>query len=134
MKIAILHGPRDLRIEDQPLDTGSLAPDDIWIKTKISAFKIGTDRGNYEGAERVPGAPDYPRGVGDSNLGVVQGVGNNVTSFQPGDRVVSQLYHQSEFIVDQRDRQRIVKVPEGAADEDAVYTHLYALSAQRGPL
>ena len=79
MKIAILHSPRDLRIEEQPLDTSDLGPDDIWVKTTISAFKIGTDRGNYEGAEQVPGAPDYPRWVGDSNLGVVQAVGSNVT-------------------------------------------------------
>ena len=127
MKIAILHGPRDLRIEDQSLDTSALGPDDVWVKTTISAFKIGTDRGNYEGAERVPGAPDYPRWVGDSNLGIVQGVGSNVSRLEVGDRVVSQLYHQSEFIASQH--QRIVKVPEGAADEDAVYTHLYALSA-----
>lgn len=129
MKIAILHSPRDLRIEEQPLDTSDLGPDDIWVKTTISAFKIGTDRGNYEGAEQVPGAPDYPRWVGDSNLGVVQAVGSNVTQFEPGDRVVSQLYHQSEYIADLKDRLRIVKVPDGASDEDAVYTHLYALSA-----
>lgn len=63
MKIAILHGPRDLRIEDQVLDTSQLQPDEIWVKTRISAFKIGTDRGNYEGAEQVPGAPGYPRWV-----------------------------------------------------------------------
>ena len=56
MKIAILYGPRDLRIEDQPLDTSHLQPDEIWVETRISALKIGTDRGNYEGAERVPGA------------------------------------------------------------------------------
>ena len=53
MKIAILHGPRDLRIEEQPLDTRRLKPNEIWVETRISALKIGTDRGNYEGAERV---------------------------------------------------------------------------------
>ncbi len=52
MKIPILHGPRDLRIEEQPLDTDNLKPNEIWIETEITALKIGTDRGNYEGAER----------------------------------------------------------------------------------
>jgi len=66
MKIAILHGPRDLSIEEQSLDTSHLQPDEIWVETRISALKIGTDRGNYEGA----GAPDYPRWMGDSNLGI----------------------------------------------------------------
>ena len=126
MKIAILHGPRDLRIEERDLDTSTLHPDDIWVETQISAFKIGTDRGNYEGAEQVPGAPDYPRGVGDSNLGIVKGIGKNVTRFEIGDRVVTQQLHQSEYVMDQGGS--IVRVPEGVDAEDAVYAHLYALS------
>ena len=65
MKIAVLHGPRDLRLEEQTI-ASELKPDEIRVKTRISALKIGTDRGNYEGAEQVPGAPDYPRWVGDS--------------------------------------------------------------------
>ena len=85
MKIAILHGPRDLRLEEQPLDTHNLKPDQLWVESLISAFKIGTDRGNYEGAEEVPGAPTYPRWVGDSNLGIVRGVGSAITRFQKGD-------------------------------------------------
>lgn len=127
MKIAILHGPRDLRIEEQPLDTSHLQPDEIWVETRISALKIGTDRGNYEGAERVPGAPDYPRWVGDSNLGVVRGVGSAVTRVQVGDRIVTRMPHQSAYITSQD--ASLVTVPPNVADEDAVYAHLYALSA-----
>jgi polar amino acid transport system substrate-binding protein len=127
MKIAMLRGPRDLHIEEQPLDTGSLQPHEIWVETRISALKIGTDRGNYEGAERVPGAPDYPRWVGDSNLGIVRGVGIAVTRVQEGDRIVTRQPHQSEYIT--TDDASMVKVPENVADEDAVYAHLYALSA-----
>jgi threonine dehydrogenase-like Zn-dependent dehydrogenase len=127
MKIAILHGPRDLRIEEQPLDTQSLQPGQVWVETQISALKIGTDRGNYEGAEQVPGAPDYPRWVGDSNLGIVRGVGSDVTRFRVGDRVVGNLPHQSEYIA--RESDSLVKVPPGADDEDAVYAWLYALSS-----
>ena len=128
MKIAMLRGPRDLRIEDQPLDTGNLAPDQIWVETQISALKIGTDRGNYEGAEQVPGAPDFPRWVGDSNFGVVRGVGLGVTRFQVGDRVVSRYPHQSEYVASESEC--IVKVPQGVDPEDAVYAHLYALSSK----
>jgi threonine dehydrogenase-like Zn-dependent dehydrogenase len=127
MKIAILHGPRDLRIEEQPLDTSHLQANEIWVETRISALKIGTDRGNYEGAERVPGAPDYPRWVGDSNLGVVRGVGSAVTRVQVGDRIVTRMPHQSAYITTQDES--LVKVPPNVADEDAVYAHLYALSA-----
>lgn len=129
MKIAVLHGPRDLRIEEQPLDTEKLGPHDLWVETTISALKIGTDRGNYEGAEQVPGAPDFPRPVGDSNLGVIRGVGEAVTKFNVGDRVISRATHQSEFICRDDGPLQIVKVPPGVDDEDAVYAHLYTLSA-----
>jgi threonine dehydrogenase-like Zn-dependent dehydrogenase len=127
VKIAILHGPRDLRIEEQPLDTSHLRPNEIWVETRLSALKIGTDRGNYEGAERVPGAPDYPRWVGDSNLGIVRGVGSAVTRVQVGDRIVTRQPHQSEYVT--TDGASMVVVPAGVADEDAVFAHLYALSA-----
>ena len=126
MKIAMLHGPRDLRIEDLTLDTENLEDDQIWVETEITGFKIGTDRGNYEGAEQVPGAPDFPRWVGDSNLGVVRGVGSKVTKFAVGDRVVSRHPHQSAYVA--RDSESIVHVPDGVAAEDAVFAHLYALS------
>ncbi len=127
MKIAILRGPRDLRIEERPLDTSNLKPDEIWIQTQVSALKIGTDRGNYEGAEHVPGAPVYPRWVGDSNLGIVRGVGSAVRRVQVGDRVVTRQPHQSEYITNES--ASMVKVPEGVDAEDAVWAHLYALSS-----
>ena len=128
MKIPILHGPRDLRIEDQELDTSNLQPTEVWIETEISAFKIGTDRGNYEGAEDVPGAPTYPRPVGDSSLGFVRGMGSAVEGIEIGDRVVTRNWHQSEYIYDQATR-AVIKVPEGVHSEDAVYAGLYTLSA-----
>ncbi len=127
MKIAILRGPRDLHIEEQPLDTGNLKPDEIWIETEVSALKIGTDRGNYEGAEQVPGAPGYPRWVGDSNLGIVKGVGSAVRRVQVGDRVVTRQPHQSEYITNES--ASLVKVPPGVDSENAVFAHLYALSS-----
>ncbi len=126
MKIAMLHGPRDLRIEEHPLDT-NLAPNQVQVETQISAFKIGTDRGNYEGAEPVAGAPDYPRWVGDSNLGVVVAAGNQVTRLRVGDRVVSRRPHQSAYVADADEV--LVKVPESVSSEDAVWSHLYTLSA-----
>ena len=126
MKIAMLRGPRNLVIEDHPLDTRNLGPNDVWGETEITGFKIGTDRGNYEGAEDVPGAPTYPRWVGDSNLAVVKAVGSDVTRFKPGDRVVSRQPHQSEWVADQH--ASIVKVPEGVDSEDAIWGHLYTLS------
>ncbi|MCH2213241.1 MAG: zinc-binding dehydrogenase [Fuerstiella sp.] len=127
MKIAVLHAPRDLRIEEQTVAADNLRADEIHVETSISALKIGTDRGNYEGAEHVPGAPDYPRWVGDSNLGIVRAVGSDVTRFQTGDRIVGIMPHQSEYVANESGY--LVKVPDSVHDEDAVYAWLYALSS-----
>ena len=126
MIVATLKGPRNLIIEEVDSPKEPLGDEEILVKTKVTAFKIGTDRGNYEGAEQVPGAPPYPRQVGDSNLGIVQSIGKNVKRFKVGDRVVSRAYHQSEYVTDISGP--IVKVPEGVKDEDAVWAHLYTLS------
>jgi polar amino acid transport system substrate-binding protein len=75
----------------------------------------------------VPGAPDYPRWVGDSNLGIVRGVGSAVTRVQVGDRIVTRQPHQSEYVTNEG--ASLVRVPDEVADEDAVFVHLYALSA-----
>ena len=132
MKVAILPRPMDLVIEDRPLDTENLGPLDVYVETELTAFKLGTDRGNYEGEPPIPGAGNsFPRGVGDSTVGIVRGVGPEVTRFQVGDRVVSQTGHRSAHVTREDDDGpvgRLVKVPEGVGPEDAVFAFLYALS------
>lgn len=133
MKQAVLHGPRDLRVEDLSLDVDHLEADQLWVQTRVSALSTGTDRGNYEGAERVPGAPPYPRCVGYCNLGVVRRVGAGVRRFAAGDRVFANQPHVSDWVG--REGEMIVKVPEAVADEDAAFTYLYHLgfhSLRRG--
>ena len=46
MKIAMLHGGGDLRLEEHDLDTTNLGPNEVWVKTKVTAVKSGTDNGN----------------------------------------------------------------------------------------
>jgi NADPH:quinone reductase-like Zn-dependent oxidoreductase len=127
MKVAVLHGPRDLRIEDHPLETSNLGPHDIWVETGITPLKIGTAGGNYAGAERIPGASDFPRRLGDGNVGIVRGVGSEVARFEVGSRVVSRENHQSEYVTSEFGP--TFKVPDGVDSEDAVFAHLYTLSS-----
>ena len=126
MKIAILKKPYCIEIEEKKINE-KLAPDEIRAKTVISALKLGTDRGNFEGAEDVPGAPTYPRWVGDSNVAIVQEIGSEVEEFKVGDRVVSQNPHQSEWTA--KESTNICRIPEGVKNEDAVWSTLYTLSA-----
>jgi len=121
----ILHGPRDLRLEEIDLDTNNLASDEMVVETDYSALSTGTDRGNYEGAERVPGAPDYPRWVGYSNAGTVVKTESQVTRFKAGDRVFSLKPHQSAYIA--KESEMIVPIPAGVPSEHASMTYLYHL-------
>ena len=125
MKIAILKKAYCIEIQEAKLKN-DLEPDEIRAKTVISALKLGTDRGNFEGAEDVPGAPTYPRWVGDSNLAIVEEIGSNVQQFKVGDKVIAQLPHQSEWIASENSN--VCVVPEGIKDEDAVWATLYSLS------
>src|SRR5688572_3168682 len=109
MRKAILYGPKDLRIEETTLDTSRLKPDEIWVQTEITAFKIGTDRGNYEGAEMVPAAPPYPRGVGDGILGIVRGRGGRVSRFGLGAGVFARKPHQSDYTANENEE--IIRIP-----------------------
>ncbi len=132
MKLAILPRPMELVIEDRPLDTENLGPRDVYVETELTAFKLGTDRGNYEGEPGIPGAGNsFPRSVGDSTVGIVHGVGAEVTRFRVGDRVVSQSGHRSAHVTREDDygpTGNLVKAPEGVGPEDAVYAVLYSLS------
>jgi L-iditol 2-dehydrogenase len=125
MKAWILHGPRDLRLEERDLDVAKMAADEIYVETDFTSLSTGTDRGNYEGAERVPGAPDYPRWVGYNNAGTVKAIGSAVNRFKVGDRVFSLKAHQSAYIAKQSEM--VVRIPDGVSSENASMTYLYHL-------
>ena len=51
----------------------------MYVQTEVTALSTGTDLGNYLGKSTdIPGAPDYPRAVGYSNVGIVRAVGSQV--------------------------------------------------------
>ena len=117
MRQAILYGAGDLRLEERPLDPGSLRGDQVYVETLVTAFSTGTDLGNYEGrSTEVPGAPDYPRAVGYSNVGRTAGDGQRVFSMKP---------HLSAFIAGSGDL--LVPVPAGVSSEQASLGYLTQL-------
>ena len=123
MKAAILYGARDLRVEDRDLDGDALEPNQLYVETLVSALSTGTDLGNYLGdSTYVPDAPDYPRQVGYSNVGVVRKVGSAVTRFSPGQRIFSRHYHQSAFIAS--DDEVLIPIPDGVPSDEATLAYL----------
>ena len=125
MKAWVLHGPRDLRLEDVEMDVDNLKSNEVYVETDASALSTGTDRGNYEGAEQVPGAPGYPRWVGYSQAGTVMKAGNSVTQYAPGDRVFSMQPHRAAFIAPESST--LVRIPDSVSSEHASMAYLYHL-------
>jgi threonine dehydrogenase-like Zn-dependent dehydrogenase len=123
LKQAILYGACDLRIEDTSLDFQNLQPDQIYAETVVSALSTGTDLGNYLGdSTYVPGAPDYPRRIGYSNVAVVRRVGTDVSQAKVGQRVFSTQPHVSAYLARQSDI--LVTVPDGVSSEQASLSYL----------
>lgn len=117
MKQAILYGAGDLRIEEVPLDSGSLQPQELYVETEVTALSTGTDLGNYLGnSTYVPGAPNYPRWIGYANVGVIQRVGTGVTLFKPGQRIFSNKPHQSAYVANESDF--LVPLPDSVSAEE----------------
>ena len=83
MLATIIHGERDVRIEERP-KPGVLQPTDAIVKV-VAACVCGSDLWSYRGVREVAA----PKPIGHEFVGVVESVGSDVTSVSPGDFVIS---------------------------------------------
>lgn len=119
----MLYGAGDLRIEDEIFDAASLRSGEVLVRTVVTGFSTGTDLGNYEGrSAEVPGAPDYPRGVGYSNVGVVEIANGTHGVLTAGDYVFSTRSHCSRYVAEAGDL--LVPIPSGVDLEQASLAYL----------
>jgi L-iditol 2-dehydrogenase len=81
VKAAVLHAPRDLRVE--PAAAPEPGPDDVLVRIAIAGL-CGTDYRIWAGDRPVT----YPRIMGHELVGRVEATGHAVTNVRPGDRVV----------------------------------------------
>ncbi|MET0788927.1 MAG: zinc-dependent alcohol dehydrogenase family protein [Cellulomonas sp.] len=87
MRGAIIHGPGDVRLEERP-DPTVIDPTDAVIRT-VATCVCGSDLWRYRGLAPVPN----PVPIGHEYVGVVEEVGDAVTTVQPGDFVVGGFLH-----------------------------------------
>lgn len=80
MKVAVLHGPRDLRVETAPAPEPR--PGEVQVRVGLAGL-CGTDYRIWTGDRPVR----YPRVLGHELVGRVEGMGEGVGGFRPGDRV-----------------------------------------------
>ena len=78
----IIHGPRDIRVEERP-DPTIVNQTDAIVRT-VAACVCGSDLWRYRGIAEVP----RPTPIGHEYVGIVEAVGSDVTTVQPGQFVV----------------------------------------------
>lgn len=81
MKAAVLHAPRDLRVE--PTDAPAVVAGDVVVRVTMAGL-CGTDYSIWSGGRPVA----YPRVMGHELVGRVEQVGAGVVRVRPGEAVV----------------------------------------------
>ncbi len=85
MKAALFYGPNDVKLEDIPKP--QIGPDEVLIKVKV-ALTCGTDVKTFRRGHPVI-IKSIPSSFGHELSGVIEEVGENVTNFSVGQRVVA---------------------------------------------
>jgi NADPH2:quinone reductase len=117
-------GPEVLQWEE--VNVPQPAPGELLIRHKAVGLNY-IDTYHRSGLYQVP----LPSGVGTEGAGVVEAVGSAVTEFKPGDRVAyanGPLGAYSELKAHPADR--VVKIPDGIAFEQAASMMLQGLTVQ----
>lgn len=97
----------------------------VLIRTRVSLISPGTERAWFLGMPNTPG--HYPQNAGYSNIGTVVAVGNEVRDLAVGQRVATPAHHAAYVVVD---AEKAVPVPDGLADERAVFFNLSSIALQ----
>ena len=91
-----------------------LKAQEVKVKTLFSTVSCGTEKANITAdpslASEDTGKVSFPRQLGYSSSGIVEAVGENVTSIKPGDRVVMHWSTHSEYNILNEDR--VIKIEE----------------------
>jgi len=83
MRATVLHGPKDVRLEQVP-DPVLHRPTDALLRV-VAACVCGSDLWGYRGITPTP----HPRRIGHELVGVVEAVGTDVSTVRPGDFVIA---------------------------------------------
>jgi len=87
MRGAVIYGEGDVRFEERP-DPTIIEPTDAVVRT-VAACVCGSDLWRWRGLAPVPA----PKPIGHEYVGIVEAVGDAVTTVKPGDFVVGGFLH-----------------------------------------
>jgi 2-desacetyl-2-hydroxyethyl bacteriochlorophyllide A dehydrogenase len=119
--------PHRAVLESRELDTATLGPTEIVVRSLASLISQGTEGAAFQGL-LTPGGKEqrYPGRPGYANVSEVVASGSEAP-FAAGDRVFSMAPHVSHARID-TGRELCVPVPDGLAPRLAVFTRLAMVS------
>ena len=107
------------------------SPGEVVVKLVRSCISSGTERANVtgvpDGATGIFGDENdmrvtWPRRGGYSSSGIVESVGDGVSSVKPGDRVaMSWSWHKEYMSLPER---QVYRIPENVSFQDAAFAHI----------
>jgi 2-desacetyl-2-hydroxyethyl bacteriochlorophyllide A dehydrogenase len=114
MKVALLHKPYDIRIEER--EEPKVGPEDVLVE-EVHTGICGSDVNRYMGL-RGSGEPVYPAILGHEFGGRVKKVGEKVKGFQAGDRIIGTAHESlcQYFLLPQT---ALLKLPEEVSLEES---------------
>ena len=90
--------PRQGEVAIEAFEIPVPGPQQILVRTTRTAVSAGTELTTLLGvSSRFQGFPAYP---GYSHTGIVEVIGEGVTDFKVGDRVLTMGHHQSHLLLD----------------------------------
>ena len=87
MRATVIHGPRDIRLEEAPDPQLSGTGRDAIVRV-VAACVCGSDLWPYRGVTETK----EPRRIGHEFVGIVEQVGDGVSAVKPGDFVIAPFY------------------------------------------
>lgn len=87
MRATVIHGPRDIRLEQVPDPQLSGTGRDAIVRV-VAACVCGSDLWPYRGVTETK----EPRRIGHEFVGIVEQVGDGVSAVKPGDFVIAPFY------------------------------------------
>lgn len=126
--VARLHGPGDLRFEDESLPAAPGAGE-IIARTLWSAISPGTEMAAFQGLPPLRPGRVYPRLVGYCNVAEILAVGGGVEGLVPGTRVLTWQSHRSAFVVPAADVLAVLPPDADARAASAAYLFHLGLDA-----
>jgi 2-desacetyl-2-hydroxyethyl bacteriochlorophyllide A dehydrogenase len=121
-------GPGRIEWESFAVTDDDLAPTELLVRTRTTVISPGTELAWLAGKTLDFGddGPYVTIRPGYANIGIVLAAGSAVPA-RPGDRVYSMAPHATVARIDMGDR-LCVPVPDGLADEEAVFARLATVS------